>query len=339
MTRKYSISEPAISESFLLPTRPLWPGGPEVGCVGFGGWGIGGRTPGDTSYGNTDDSISESALRRATECGVTLFDTAPAYGDGQSEKLIGKTLKEKRDSIVLCSKVGMSSWQDRPNFSPDSIQASVEGSLCRLETDRLDVIYLHSPGPEFLEASSPVFARLDALRARGLVGTWGISCKSPKDAVDVLEHHPVDVFQVNLNMMDLRAAECGLLETAGRTGVGIVARAPLNFGFLTGAINEKTQFLEGDHRRAWPASQIAAWSDGARRLMEITDAAPGNEACIAAIRFCLSFPAVSAVIPGAFTPEETEVHALAGRLGPLPDDIVEEIMSLNRQTSFFVRTA
>jgi len=330
---------PGISESHPPAKRPLWAGGPEVGCVGFGGWGIGGRTPGDTSYGNTNDETSTAALRHAAERGITLFDTAPAYGEGRSERLIGQALKDRRASIVLCSKVGVSTWQDQPDFSPDTIQASIEGSLNRLETDWLDVIYLHSPAPELLLAADPVLERLDALRARGIIGTWGISCKSPTDALQILERRPVDLFQVNLNMMDLRAAECGLLETAERKGIGIVARTPLNFGFLTGAVDETTEFTEGDHRRAWSAEQIAIWSQGARRLMALTGAAPGDEACVAAIRFCLSFPSVSSVLPGALTPQEADVHARAGGIGPLPRDIVEEIVLMNRQTRFFVRAA
>ena len=321
-----------------MARRPLWAGGPEVGVVGFGGWGIGGRTPGDTSYGGTDDATSKAALRRATAEGESLFDTAPAYGDGRSETLIGEALADKRDRVVLCSKVGVASWRASADFSPAAIKASVEGSLARLRTDRLDVLYLHSPGPDVL-IDDGVFAALDGLRERGVIGAWGISCKAPGDALAVLEHRPVALFQVNLNMLDLRAVDCGLLDRAAAEGIGIVARTPLNFGFLTGAVDETTAFPEGDHRRAWSKPQIATWAEGARKLMAITGAKPGDEACVAALRFCLSFPAVSAVLPGVLTPAEAGVHADAGRLGPLPDDQVAAILELNRREIFFVRPA
>ncbi len=316
----------------------MWDGGPTVGCVGFGGWGIGGQTPGDTSYGNTDDATSIAALQAAVAAGETLFDTAPAYGDGRSEALIGEALAEVRDRVTICSKVGVSSWQGAPDFSAEAIEASVEGSLRRLRTDRIDALYLHSPGPETL-ADDRVFAVLDALRDKGVIGAWGISCKGPGDALAVLERRPVALFQVNLNMLDLRALDCGLLARAEGEGIGIVARTPLNFGFLTGAVDETTPLPEGDHRRAWSTPQVAAWADGARKLMAITGAAPGDQACIAAIRFCLSFPGVAAVLPGVLKPEEVAVHAEAGRLGPLPADQVDAILDLNRRQSFFVRPA
>ncbi|MFX4223894.1 MAG: aldo/keto reductase [Thalassobaculum sp.] len=330
---------PGISERDYpaILRRPLYRGGPEVGVVGFGTWGVGGATPGNTSYGATDDSISISALQRAHELGISFFDTSPAYGDGHSERLIGRALGAKRAGSVISSKVGIASWRDAQDFSAAAIRASLRGTLERLGTDHLDVLFLHSPSAKALAESGPTFDTLDSLVTDGVIGTWGISCKAPADALEFLRHRRVDLFQVNLNMLDQRAVQTGLLDLAFREGIGIVARTPLCFGFLTGLVNEDTDFVEGDHRRGWSRTQRAKWADGARKMMAAVGAAPGDEATVAALRFCLSFPAVSCVLPGALTAREVEAHALAGRLGALPEETRGTIMRIYACNEFFVR--
>jgi len=320
-----------------MERRPLHAGGPEVGAVGFGAWGIGGATPGDTSYGTTDDDTSVATIRRARAVGVDFLDTSPAYGDGRSERLIARAVGPDRDAVVLSSKVGIASWRDRPDFSPAAIRRSLEGSLERLATDRLDVLFLHSPDPAALTDAPDTFDALDTLVAEGRVGAWGISCKAPADALVFLRHRRVSLFQVNLNMLDQRAVACGLLDLAAREGIGIVARTPLCFGFLTGLVDERTAFTEGDHRRAWSPAQRAKWADGARQMMAAAGAAPGQEATVAALRFCLSFPAVSCVLPGALRPQEVEAHAEAGRLGALSEATLAAIMDAYARDEFFVR--
>lgn len=310
----------------------------EIGVVGFGAWGIGGRTPGDTSYGETSDETSRAAIRRAMELGVDFFDTAPAYGGGHSERLLGESLPEEPDRVAVSTKVGYGSWSDAPDFSPEAVERSIIGSLARLRRQRADVVWLHSPDPSVLsDPGDGLFGLMDDLVARGVAGVWGISCKAPVDAMRVLERRRVEVFQVNLNMLDIRAHDCGLLEAAAREEISVVARTPLCFGFLAGLVDESTVFTEGDHRRAWSRAQVARWAEGARRAMAITGSAPGDEACVAALRFCLSFPAVSCVLPGALSPGEVEVHARAGALGELPPEQVADIIALNRTESFFVR--
>jgi aryl-alcohol dehydrogenase-like predicted oxidoreductase len=309
----------------------------DVAAVGFGAWGIGGRTSGDSSYGDTDDSVSRAAIRCAIEAGVDFFDTAPAYGNGHSEYLLGEVLSGADDRIVIATKVGRTTWTDPPNFSPDAIRSSLYSSLKRLGRARVDILWLHSPDVSALLADDAVFAVMDELVKSGHARVWGVSCQSPDDALRILDHRRVEALQVNLNMLDLRAVDCGLLNRATQEQIAIVARTPLCFGFLTGAVDETTYFAKGDHRRAWSLAQVARWSEGARRAMEISGSESGDEACVAALRFCLSFPAVACVLPGALRSEETAVHARAGRLGPLPATQVKEIMSLNRMEEFFVR--
>ena len=119
------------------------------------------------------------------------------------------------------------------------------------------------------------------------------------------------VIQANLNMMDLRAVESGLLSTAEEYGVGVIARTPLCFGFLSGTIASETEFGEGDHRRAWPAVQRERWAEGAMRLFQTLGIPAGQTATQVALRFCLSFLVASVV--GILSPAQAEENSPAVR--------------------------
>ena len=195
--------------------RPLGKTGLIVSEIGFGAWGIGGRTVGTTSYGDTDDAMSLAALRRARECGISFFDTSAAYGNGHSEELIGQAFEGSRTSIVIATKAGYDSWDRPPDFSPTAITASAEASLRRLRTDYIDLLQLHNASQEVLEAA-PVRAALARLIEVGKVRAWGVSSKSPGEALAALRVVDVAVVQANFNMMDVRAASSSLFEEVGR---------------------------------------------------------------------------------------------------------------------------
>jgi aryl-alcohol dehydrogenase-like predicted oxidoreductase len=141
--------------------------------------------------------------------------------------------------------------------------------------------------------------------------------------------------QANFNMMDVRALD-GLLAEVEVRGAGFIGRTPLCFGFLSGAISKETVFPPGDHRLGWSRAQLDNWIDGAADLLKAVKAAPGQEGARSALRFCLSFPPISSVIPGILTPAEADANAAASDFGPLPSDAVEAVLRINRQRQFFV---
>lgn len=316
--------------------RRLGHSGIEVSEIGFGAWGIGGATAGLTSYGATDDRTSLNALARARDLGITFFDTSNVYGDGRSEELIGEAFRRDRYKVVIATKAGFITWQQGADFSPKAIVSSCERSLSRLRTDYVDVLQLHNATPALVRQGELV-TTLETLVRDGKVRAWGLSARSPADAMAVIETARPTAIQVNLNMLDVRAVECGLLKAAQRLDVGIVARTPLCFGFLSGTIRSDTEFPPGDHRLGWSPAQIAAWSSGADRALGLVPQPAGTTKTQAALRFCLSFPAVSSVIPGMLRPEEVDENAAASQLGCLPADAVDAVLSLNRSESFFVR--
>jgi aryl-alcohol dehydrogenase-like predicted oxidoreductase len=309
-----------------------------VSEIGFGAWGIGGRTVEQTSYGDTDDRTSLAALACAHDCGITFFDTSAVYGNGHSEELIGEALGGVRDRVVLATKAGYETWDRPPDFSAAAIVASAERSLGRLRTDYLDLLLLHNAPLDVLLAAD-VREALARLVASGKIRSWGASAKTPADALKALQACDVPVIQANFNMMDVRAVTSGLFEEAGRRSAGFVARTPLCFGFLSGTITRDTKFPPGDHRLGWSSAQLANWIDGARDLLDVVSASPGLAGVQAALRFCLAFPEVSTTIPGILTPAEAGQNAAASGIGALPRDAVAAVLEINRNRQFFVAAA
>jgi aryl-alcohol dehydrogenase-like predicted oxidoreductase len=315
--------------------RALGRTGLSVSEIGFGAWGIGGRTSGTTSYGDTDDRTSLAALARALERGITFFDTSAAYGNGHSETLIGQAFAGRRDKVMIATKAGYDSWDRPPDFSADAVVASVEKSLARLRSDYIDLLQLHNPPAEALR-DEHLRAVLARLQADGKIRTWGVSAKSPAEAIEALAEFDAPVIQANFNMMDVRALESGLLAETERRGAGFVSRTPLCFGFLSGTIGRDTAFPVGDHRLGWSRAQLDNWIDGANDLLQAVGAPPGAAGAQAALRFCLAFPAVSTVIPGILTPEEADQNAAASVAGRLPAAAVDAVLAINRRRQFFV---
>jgi len=318
--------------------RALGRTGLVVSEIGFGAWGIGGRTVGTTSYGDTDDRTSLAALGAALDAGITFFDTSAAYGNGHSEALIGQALKGRRAKAVVATKAGYETWDRPPDFSAVAITASAEASLRRLDSDYIDLLQLHN-APTAVLQSDEVRQALDSLLASGKIRAWGASAKSPADALDALRLAKVAVVQANFNMMDVRAVSEGLLEEVARRQAGFIGRTPLCFGFLAGTITRDTVFPAGDHRNGWSRAQLDNWIDGATELLAAVSAQPGAEGAESALRFCLAFPAVSSVIPGILTPAEAAGNARASAAGSLPAPAVEAVLAINRRRQFFVRPA
>jgi aryl-alcohol dehydrogenase-like predicted oxidoreductase len=153
-----------------MNSRALGKTGIEVSELGVGAWQLG-----EPSWNGPGEQGSMRIVDEALVLGCTFFDTAPTYGGGRSEELLGQALEGRRDRVVLCTKFGY--WPDRhADFSPERIEESVEGSLRRLRTDHLDVLLIHSPpDPGVLDASAPHYVRLERLKSEGVVRAYGVS--------------------------------------------------------------------------------------------------------------------------------------------------------------------
>jgi len=316
--------------------RLLGKSGLSLSEIGFGAWGIGGVTPGPTSYGHTDDLTSCAALEQALHRGINFFDTSNVYGYGHSESLIGKVFSSRRSDVVIATKAGFVDYASAPDFSVFAIRRSVDASLDRLNTDYIDLLQLHNPSAEWLREHPDTLDELARLQRDGKIRAHGISVKSPADALQLLNMFPFQAVQANFNMLDIRALECGLMEKLDAVGAGFIARTPMSFGFLSGMLTGEEEFPPEDHRSRWPRDQIRLWAAGARDLHACCTESFDTPPYQVALRFCLSYSQVSTTIAGMLTPEEVVANAKASDAGPLSSDSCARIEALHKTRKFIV---
>jgi aryl-alcohol dehydrogenase-like predicted oxidoreductase len=298
-------------------TRQLGATGIPVSDIGFGTWAIGGDAGGTLGYGATDDAESLAALATAYALGCTLFDTSNLYGWGHAETLLGEALASVRAGVVIATKAGYVNAGGGQDFSPDAIRRSLDGSLARLRTGYVDLLQLHNPTPEVLAINEPLFTALDVLTREGTIRAFGISARTPEEALLFAARYRPATLQVNFNLADLRAARNGLFDACRARGIGVIVRTPLAAGFLTGEIAADATFGPADHRARYDAATRARWAEAVRRLQPLFDDAPEATPAQNAIRFCLSFDAVSAVIPGMMRTTDVRDDLDASRLPQL----------------------
>jgi len=294
--------------------RTLGRTGLRVSEVGFGAWAIGGPSKlgeVEIGWGEVDDAMSLRAIDAAYDAGVTLFDTSDAYGAGRSETLLGKAFKAKRDRVVIATKVGNRTVDDRwlKDFSKAWILQALEASLARLGMDHVDLYQLHSP-TDTADYREEAFEALEKLKVQGKIRSYGVSVGPAAHGPWVIRNTRADTIQVVYNMLD-REPEEELLSLAQAQGVGIIARVPLASGFLTGKFTADVTFAANDHRaRTYPPEKVRQIVGRVAKLKFLTE---GRHKTLsqAALQYCLSHPAVSAVIPGAKTAEQARANAAA----------------------------
>ena len=302
----------------------------ELSEIGFGAWGIGGQTPGASSYGPTTDSESIKALWTALDQGINYFDTANVYGNGNSESLIGRAFGMEREELVFSSKLGLCDFSTKIELKEPEMRASLEGSLSRLRTDFLDIIFLHEVSIEEIAQLPEILETLLKFKEEGKIRYLGVSLKNPSDASREIVRENFSVIQVNFSLLDMRLLLDGFFEQKQAAQVGLVARTPFNFGFLSNNFPEDIAFPESDHRSRWHANQVVAWARGANQVLRaagLTDPNDLQGRIDRAINFCLSYSEVSSVIPGMLTSAEVESSVAALRAGPLPNELREAAIS------------
>lgn len=292
----------------------------EISEIGFGAWGIGGNQ----WLGGKDDE-SERALRRAFKLGVNFVDTALAYGDGHSERLVGEAVKSSFQRIYVATKVPPKNriWPASPStpitevFPYDYIIESTNQSLINLGVEQIYLQQLHTWTDAWVERDEWRRAA-EYLKRSGKVRFFGISIAEhdPDSALEAIRTGMIDSVQVIYNVFD-QTPERNLFPLCQEKKIGVLARVPLDEGGLTGTITEDTQFVPGEFRDSYFRG------DRKRQVMERVEAlkkdlanVPGTLPEIA-LRFCLSHPAVTTVIPGmrrVATVESSCRAAAAGKL-------------------------
>ncbi len=310
-----------------MEQRTLGRTGRPVSVVGLGTWQLG------ADWGEVSEDDAHAVLAASVEAGVTFFDTADVYGDGRSEQVIGRFLRE-HPSVVVATKMGRRMDQVPENYTLANFRAWTDRSRRNLGVDTLDLVQLHCPPSAVIDADA-TYDALDTLVADGAIAAYGVSVETADQALSAIARPHVASIQIILNAFRLKPLD-RVLPAAAEAGVAIIARVPLASGLLSGRYDERTTFAPDDHRtynRDGSAFDVGEtfsgvdFASGVRAAQEFTalvrdlDLTPAQ----AALAWVVQQPGVTTVIPGARNADQARANAAAGLAAPLPGSVLEGV--------------
>lgn len=319
--------------------RELGASGLRVPAVVFGAWAIGGW-----NWGGSDDDAAVRAIGKALDLGLNAIDTAPVYGFGRSERVVGRAIAGRRAEVVLMTKVGLR-WDDdtgefyfqatgetgetvrvHRDLRPESVRHEVAQSLARLGTDYLDLVQIHWPDPRTPLADT--LGALLELRARGVVRAIGVSnfpVPMLETAIDALGDVPLASTQPKYSLV-AREIEQDVLPFCRKHGVGVLAYSPIEQGLLTGKVSAARTFAESDGRaKRWtfdPANR-ARVNDVLQRVVRPIAERRGGTIAQVVIAWTVAQPGITSAIVGARTEAQVAENAIAGEMRLTDEELVE----------------
>ena len=314
-----------------MEQRTLGRTGRDVSVIGLGTWQLG------ADWGEVDENDALAVLDAAVADGVTFFDTADVYGDGRSEKLIGRYLSGHPDApVFVATKMGRRMDQVPENYVLQNFRDWTDRSRKNLGVDRLDLVQLHCP-PTPVYTSDEVFDALDTLVDEGRIANYGVSVETCAEALAAINRPGTASVQIIFNPFRLKPLE-QVLPAAAATGVGIIARVPLASGLLSGRYTAESTFAENDHRNynrhgeAFDVGETFSGVDfqtGVEAAQEFAALLPEDVTpAQGALRWIVQQPGVTAAIPGARNTEQASKNAAAAALPALPVEVLDKITAL-----------
>ncbi|MCA1726332.1 MAG: aldo/keto reductase [Actinobacteria bacterium] len=301
--------------------------------IGFGLW-----TVSTGWWGEVSDDAAVDLIRKAFDAGITLFDSADAYAEGRADRLLAKALAAHRDEITLATKFGYDIFvehdrtghRERPhNWDPAFLRRNLEETLTRLETDRIDVYQLHNPRMDAVQRDD-VWALLDDLAAEGKIRIYGVAMGPAigwrDEGIAAIERRDrMRVFHHIFNLLEQRPG-ADFNELCRERGIGVMVRVPHSSGLLEGKYDENTTFDEDDHRshrkREWLTEGLAKLS----KLEFLVT--PERTIGQAALRWILSEPAVTSVLPNIYDEAQLAEFASASDLPELSEEELAAVAEL-----------
>ena len=314
-----------------MEERILGRTGRALSVVCLGTWQLG------ADWGEVTDASALAVLDAAAGAGVTFLDTADVYGDGRSERLIGRFLAANPGlPMTVATKMGRRVPQDPAQYTLANFRAWTDRSRANLGTETLDLVQLHCP-PAPVFSTDAVYDALDTLVAEGRVAAYGVSVETCAEALAAIARPGTASVQIIFNAFRRRPLD-EVLPAAEAAGVGIIARVPLASGLLSGRYTHETSFDATDHRsynrhgEAFDVGETFSGVDfdtGVDAAREFAALAPaGTAPAQAALRWIIQQPGVTTVIPGARDPQQARQNAAAAGLPPLTDDQLRGIQDL-----------
>lgn len=302
-----------------------------MSVVGLGTWQLG------HGWGEVREDDALGVLDAAYEAGVTFFDTADVYGDGRSERIIGRFLQERPGTgVFVATKMGRRADQVPENYNLDNFRSWTDRSRINLGVDTLDLVQLHCP-PTPVYSSGEVYDALDTLVAEQRIAAYAVSVETCDQALEAIARPGTASVQIIFNPLRLKPLE-EVLPAAGRAGVGVIARVPLASGLLSGTYTRETVFAADDHRtfnrggEEFDQGETFSGVDfetGLEAAAEFAGLAPeGATPAQTALRWIIQQPHVTSVIPGARSYRQARANAESAKLPPLPPATLDAVRDL-----------
>jgi aryl-alcohol dehydrogenase-like predicted oxidoreductase len=283
-----------------------------LGCMGM-----------SAMYGATDETESLATIDRALELGVTLLDTAESYGPFANEKLLGKALAERRESVTLATKTGVEITDDGQmlglNGRPEYVHRALDRSLRHLGTDHVDLYYLHRIDPAVpIEESVGALAELVAEGKIRHIGVCEASAQTIRRAHAV---HPLTAVQTEYSLFERGIEHNGVIDTLRELGIGLVAYSPLGRGFLSGAITSPDDFAADDWRRTDPRFQGQNFTRNLDVVREVRRIAAAKDVTPSQLALAWVQHQDAVAIPGTKRRRYLEENIAATEITLTPDDL------------------
>lgn len=303
----------------------------QVSEISFGAWAIGG------DWGKVSEKDANSALSSAVDMGINLMDTADVYGDGRSEQLVGRLIRERSERIYVATKAGRRlDPHVAERYTKENLSAFVERSLENLQLETLDLLQLHCP-PMEVYYRPEVFEALDDLVKAGKIRHYGVSVEKVEEGLKALEYPALASIQIIFNIFRQRPARLFFREAAGHD-VAIMARVPLGSGLLTGKVSREREFSEDDHRsfnregQAFDVGETFSgvdFEEGLQAVEELRELVPeGISMAQFALRWILMFDEVTCAIPGGKNCAQVSENAQATEIPPLSPTVMQKIWEI-----------
>lgn len=311
--------------------RILGKTGFKISEISLGTWQVGGKW-GDTFSHENADRI----LNQAIDSGINFIDTADVYGDGESEKAVGRVVRSRKEQIFVATKCGrkLSPHVDGA-YQPAALRKFVEDSLKNMGLETIDLIQLHCPPTETYYRPE-IFALFDELKKEGKIQYLGVSVERVEEALKAIEYDNVTTVQIIFNMFRQRPAKDFFAQAAIRN-VGVIVRVPLASGLLTGKYSKATVFGKDDHRtfnrhgEAFDKGETFSginYEKGLAAVDELKNIFPVHaDLALIALRWILMFSEVSCVIPGASRSEQVLLNLKACEL---PNLTLEQLQAVEK---------
>jgi aryl-alcohol dehydrogenase-like predicted oxidoreductase len=301
--------------------RPFGNTGMQVSEVGLGAWQLA-----NPDWGINDKKEALEIVHKSLEAGCTFFDTAPGYGGGRSEELLGEGLKSVRKDVVICTKFSHYNEEGSRDFEAMHVRPVLEGSFRRLQTDYVDILLLHNPPRELMDGnvSAELYGELETLKAEGKIREYGVSLDWRVELETVLDTTQSKAAEVFFNVLyqEVRPA----FPKAQAQGMGLIVKVPLDSGWLSGRYRGNHKF--DDIRSRWSVEVLARRSGLVEKFAALVP--EGTSMAHAALQFVLAQPEVSTVIPGAKTVEQA-LDNFAAAEKQLSSEAVQSMYDLWKQ--------